>query len=74
MTDPAADPAGGPHCSYADTAGLLDHPVKSLAGLGWAHAESHPLPLHRGLGPLLDRDGKGSVTEGPVGPGGQDLA
>ena len=40
--DDVADPAGGPLRAYADIAGLLDRLVKSLAGLGWAHAGPHP--------------------------------
>ncbi len=73
-TDPVADPAGGPLRAYADTVAILDHLVTRLTGLGWAHAEPHPLPLRRALGPLLRRDGQGGVAGGPVGPGGQDLA
>ena len=42
VDDDVADPAGGPFRTYADTAGLLDQLVTSLAELGWAHAEPHP--------------------------------
>jgi len=42
VDDDVADPAGGPLRAYADTAGLLDQLVTSLAELGWAHAEPHP--------------------------------
>jgi protein-tyrosine phosphatase len=42
LDDDVADPAGGRLRAYADTAVLLDHLVKRLAGLGWAHAEPHP--------------------------------
>jgi len=41
LDDDVADPAGGSLRAYADTAGLLDRLVKSLAGLGWAHAGPH---------------------------------
>jgi len=40
--DDVADPAGGPLRAYADTAAVLDHLAKSLAEIGWAHAEPHP--------------------------------
>jgi protein-tyrosine phosphatase len=73
VDDDVEDPAGGPLRAYADTAGLLDHLVKRLTELGWAHARPHPLPLRCALGPLLGRDGQGGVGERPVGPGGQDL-
>lgn len=39
--DDVADPAGGPFRGYADTAGLLDRLVTSLAELGWAHSGAH---------------------------------
>jgi protein-tyrosine phosphatase len=42
LDDDVADPAGGPLRAYAATAGLIDHLVKSLAEIGWAHAEPHP--------------------------------
>jgi protein-tyrosine phosphatase len=74
LDDDVTDPTGGPLRAYTETAGLLDDLVKRLAGLGWAHAEPHPLPLRPALGPLLGRDGQSGVAGGPVGPGGQDLA
>jgi protein-tyrosine phosphatase len=70
LDDDVVDPAGGPLRAYAETASLLDHLVKRLTELGWAHAELHPLPLRRALGPLLGRDGQGPVARGPVGSGG----
>jgi protein-tyrosine phosphatase len=74
LDDDVEDPTGGPLRAYTDTSALLDHLVKRLTELGWAHAGPHPLPLHCALGPLLGRDGQGGVGERPVSPGGQDLA